>query len=757
MKPEVGNRFMKECRKGRRMSSVLFRWVVVSIGLCSFQIAHAQENIPLGTWRMHISFNEVHTIAFNNEHVFAATENGIMVLDKEEGSVTVYSKLNGLSSAGITSINYDNTTNQLLVGYEDGDLDILKNGTLTNFNGLKNIAVTGSKAIHHIAFKNSMAYFSMDYGVVVFDLARVDIKETWRDLGATGNQLKINQSTFLGDSIFLATANGVLGGNLNDNLLDYNNWKRFVEDDFNGNISVVTTFNTKIFAGIDNSGVHSYTNGTWTLEPYLQGDTFSFLSAAANLIATSSGGVSKVNNDNILSNVSDPLISDPLVAMEDGTTFWIGDHENGLVGNPTGGFEKFLGNGPSGNYTWQLRFDGSSMQVVSGGYTGGFLPLNRAGRKDVFSKGRWENEILPLLDLTDISFNGTRTYTSSFGYGVLRQDGPSSILYDETNSPLENISPGRNVYITSLASSSDGVWIANYLATNTYHLLKPDNSWESFSFSGGVSRYPTSIELDVNGSIWAPQSQSNGGGIFVFNKRENKQTYLTEQANIGGLPNRNVNAIAMDRDGAVWTGTNEGVAYFANPYSIFSTTVNAIRPIFENRYLLQDQKITAIAVDGGNRKWIGTENGVWLFNPTGEELVYNFNTENSPLLSNKIVDIEIDGITGEVFFATDKGIVSFRSDATSGNFSFDAVKIFPNPVTPDFNGTVAISGLITDAIVKITDVSGKLVWQSRAEGGTATWGVRDYTGKRVSTGVYLVFASTEDGSNRVVGKLAVIN
>lgn len=739
------------------MSSVLFRCVVICIALYSFQIAHAQENIPLGTWRMHISFNEVRSIAFNNEKVFAATENGIMVLDKEEGSVTVYSKLNGLSSAGITYINYDNVTNQLLIGYEDGDLDILKDGKLTNFNGLKNISVTGSKAVHHIAFKNDLAYLSMDYGVVVFDLTRGDIKETWRDLDETGSQLKINQSTFLGDSIFLATAKGVLGGNLNDNLLDYNNWKRFTQGDFNGNISVITTFNTKIFAGINNSGVHSYVNGTWTLEPYLQGDTFSFLSATANLIATSSSGVSKVNSANILSDISDPLISTPLVAMEDGTGLWIGDNGNGLVGNPTGVFEKFLGNGPSNNTTWRMRFDGSSIHAIAGGYSSGFLPLSREGRADIFSKGLWNNTTLPMLDLTDISFVGSRTYTSSFGYGVLLEEDESSVLYDETNSPLENISPGRNVYVTSLVSSSDGVWIANYLATNTYHLLKSDNTWESFSFSGGVSRYPTSIALDVNGSVWALQNALNGGGIFVFNKRDNKQTYLTEQPGVGGLPNRNANAIAMDREGIVWLGLSEGVVYFANPYSIFSTNVDAIRPIFENRYLLQDEKITAIEVDGGNRKWIGTERGVWLFNPTGEELVYNFTNENSPLLSNKIVDIEIDNITGEVFFATDKGIVSFRSDATSGNLSFDGVKIFPNPVTPDFNGSVAISGLITDAIVKITDVSGKLVWETRAEGGTATWGVRNFSGKRVSTGVYLVFASNVDGSSKVVGKVAVID
>jgi streptogramin lyase len=521
-------------------------------------------------------------------------------------------------------------------------------------------------------------------------------------------------------------------------------------------VPVIVSFNNTIFSGVNGSGIHTYSDGVWTLESYLQGDTFSFLSASANLTITSSSGISSINSVNGFATITDPLILNPHIAMEDGGTFWIGETGNGLVGNPNTGFEKFLGNGPSNKNTWRLQYDGTSIHALAGGYSSGFLPLNRVGWKDLFTKGLWTNTTNTIFDLTDISFNGTFMYTSSFGYGVLQQDESSMLLYDETNSPLENISPGRNVYVTAMESSPDGVWIANYRATNTYHLLKSDNTWQSFSFSQGVSRYPTAITIDVNGSIWAPQSQLNGGGIFVFNATDNEQVYLTETPSSGGLPNRNVNAVAMDRDGAVWVGMEKGVAYFANPYAIFSSSVNAIRPIFENRFLLQDEKITAIEVDGGNRKWIGTERGVWLFNPTGESMVYNFTSENSPLLSNKIVDIEIDKITGEVFFATDKGIVSFRSDATNGNPTFDAVKIFPNPVTPDFSGNVGISGLTTDAIVKITDVSGKLVFETRAEGGTAVWGVRDYSGNRVSTGVYLVFASTADGSSRVVGKLAVI-
>jgi hypothetical protein len=161
-------------------------------------------------------------------------------------------------------------------------------------------------------------------------------------------------------------------------------------------------------------------------------------------------------------------------------------------------------------------------------------------------------------------------------------------------------------------------------------------------------------------------------------------------------------------------------------------------------------------VDGGNRKWMGTSRGVWLFNPSGEALVYNFTAATTPLLSDSLLDIEVHPATGEVFFATSEGLASYRSAATLSTTSFQTVRIFPNPITRQFSGTVGISGLATDAVVKITDVSGKLIWQTQANGGTATWNGQDYNGRRAATGIYLVFAATPDGGESVVGKLAVI-
>ena len=249
----------------------------------------------------------------------------------------------------------------------------------------------------------------------------------------------------------------------------------------------------------------------------------------------------------------------------------------------------------------------------------------------------------------------------------------------------------------------------------------------------------------------------HSGGITVFYEADNKSVVLTEEEGKGGLPVNAVNAITVDKEGYVWIGTDLGVAYFNDPASVFSGDVNAIKPIYDGRFLLRDDKVTAIAVDGGNRKWIGTERGLWLFNESGEQLIHNFTTTNSPLLSDVIRDIEVSGQTGEVFIATDEGLISFRSDATESEGKFEAVKVFPNPVTSTFIGSIGITGLATDALVKVTDVNGKLVWQMRANGGSASWNLQDVNGRRPSTGVYIVFAVTDDGKDSAVAKIAFVD
>lgn len=740
--------------------------VVLSIVHGRLTMVNSQD-IPIGTWRLHVSYADIHSISITSTKIYAAAPNGVMILDPANddfsSNITTLTKHDGLSSINITQLAFDQPRSQLLITYANGDIDIVRENEIINFNTLKNSpTISGSKRINHIAIQGNFAYLSTDFGVVVFDLVQLAVKETWRDIGTGGTELEINQSTFYNDSIFLATETGVLAGNLNDNLLDYNNWKRFNTGVFNGEIQTITNFNEGVYAAVNESGIYQYDGSTWQIEPYLQSLQYKNFTAGQTLLITTESSLFRVTSADIVTEVEAAhIFENPNIAFEDQNgKLWIGDSQAGLVSDFMDPFYSFTANGPTFSKGLRIHYNAQNkiMYAMSGGFNSALAPLGNEEYVNSFSGGFWNVE----SDLLDKDITGfltdNKVYVASNGYGLQVVHESGTVLFDEMNSPLQNVAAGRNVRVTDIASSSQGVWVTNAGATQPLHLFKSDNTWESFSFpSVTASRYPTNIEVDYLGNVWMILNPSNGGGILVFNKATGQSVYLTDVTNFGGLPAKSVYSIAMDRDGFVWIGTDEGVAYFPDPARVFSPNVNAIKPVFENRFLLRDERVSAIEVDGGNRKWMGTENGVWLFNEFGESQIYNFNAANSPLLSNTIFDLEINSHTGELFIMTDAGIASFRSDATQGENTFSKIKIFPNPVTNQFNGQVGISGLVTDAIVKITDVSGKLVWQSKASGGSASWNVHDYNGRRAATGMYLVFCIAQDGTESMVGKIAVVN
>ncbi len=224
---------------------------------------------------------------------------------------------------------------------------------------------------------------------------------------------------------------------------------------------------------------------------------------------------------------------------------------------------------------------------------------------------------------------------------------------------------------------------------------------------------------------------------------------------VAELPGRLITDLVVDRNGLLWLSGDQGIAYLPNPARVF-TEVVLVKPIFERQFLLRDEYVTCLAVDGGNRKWVGTRNGLWLFSEIGEELVQRFTAENSPLISDVILDIAINPLDGEVFVTTDQGLVSYRGSATEGGSTHQSVEVFPNPVRRSFDGSVGIRGLAEDATVKITTISGVLVNELQAQGSIATWDGRNQTGQAVSAGVYLLFSASADGAETYVGKLAVV-
>ena len=289
-------------------------------------------------------------------------------------------------------------------------------------------------------------------------------------------------------------------------------------------------------------------------------------------------------------------------------------------------------------------------------------------------------------------------------------------------------------------------------------MLNRDGSWQSFQPSISSARFTKEIIIPASNDKWLRVDPQKDGTIVLYNDETDVTSRISRNANEGQILSNLVNDMVEELDGQIWLGTSGGIVYFPTSFELLESNPKsfALRPFFEGFPLLSGQSITSIKVDGGNRKWIGTNDGLWLFGETGESLVFRFTTDNSPLPSDEIIELEIEDRTGEVFIATSKGIVSFRSTATPGTRTHQQVKVFPNPVTRDFTGMVGISGLTNNAIVKITDISGKLIFETTAQGGTATWNGRDYNGRRAATGIYLILSADSSGEETFVGKIAVI-
>ena len=344
-------------------------------------------------------------------------------------------------------------------------------------------------------------------------------------------------------------------------------------------------------------------------------------------------------------------------------------------------------------------------------------------------------------------------------------------IYDESNSTLSGIS--GFVRIGGICFDAAGnMWVTNSGVNTALNVKEKINgTWKAFDLSGYVSvnQAEADIVMDQNNQIWMVLPR--GKGLLVYNYNgtidntsDDQVTTLSNATGNGALSSNNVYSIAVDSTGEIWVGTDKGISVFYNPGNVFvSGSDFDSQQILVNeggfiQPLLASDITSAIAVDGANRKWIGTQNsGVFLMSADGTQQLLNFNASNSPLFSNTINSIAIDQTTGEVYFGTDQGIESYKSNATKGGATYSNVLVYPNPVPSGYNGSIAIRGLAQSSNVKITDISGTLVYSTTAEGGEAIWNGRNFEGEKAQTGVYLVFCASSDGSKRVVAKILFEN
>ncbi|HMP98718.1 MAG TPA: two-component regulator propeller domain-containing protein [Cyclobacteriaceae bacterium] len=727
---------------------------------------HAQTEIPIGSWRSHASGFDLKQLQVSNSRVLASSKQSILIFNKAQQEVQLINKFNRLSAANISAFAYDESRSILLVAYEDGNIDLVSNQGTFNFPQIRNASLTTSKRINHVFIHQQFAYLSADFGVVVFDLQQKAIRETLREIGAGGSSLKINRANVLGDSIFLASEKGVLASRIDGsvNLLDFNNWKRMDAWVLNTNIPDLLVFNNKIYISIPGLGLYTYQTGNWQFELSIEDQDVRALAVGNNKIyLIINGKVFSYDGNLQEENFNAELNANAAIGDIDGS-IWVADAFNGLLRQRNSTTEAIKINGPLRDENWKLQQSALGTIVLHGGYNQSKQGLEQPAQLSIFKDAVWTGR-------SAIAVNGFPALQACNDLVALAETGRSSPAYllacfaenlqayDANWQALDlNTSIFAQSKIVAIKRDADKIWIARYDHPEPLVLYQADGSFNTFSFPQfSVSRYITDINIDALGNIWILTEPAFGGGVLVFNPQQNQMVQLNTQANTGALPDNRVYALSNDREGQVWIGTHQGVCFFRDPAAVFGNNVNAIRPIFENRFLLRDERIYAIAVDGGNRKWISSDNGVWLFSANGESLIQFFDAANSPLPVSAVKHLSIEPRTGEVFFGTDAGLVSYRADATLAANKHEEVKIFPNPVTGNFAGTVGISGLATDVSVKITDIQGKLIFETRANGGTATWNVRDLNGRRVSSGMYMVFSASADGKETHVGKIAVVN
>lgn len=748
------------------MNSFVRRYAVLGalagVGLGGWPLSlYAQSSVPIGTWRTHFSYNQVNHLAVTPERVYAAATNGLFSVSRADGSIRILSKNDGFSDVGVLALAYEPTISALMLAYRSGRIEVLLNGKIRTFDLLQRASEQEAETIYDIHWQGSTAFVSTSQGVRVLTLTAdaLEISASYTRLSATGDPLSIYRATTSADSIFLATDEGVIANVLaiTTNQQDYRTWRRFPPPAafLQSEVRHVTYYDGTLYAAYDGLGLFQRQAGRWQPTELNTARPFRALRATNGaLIAVTDEQVVILNGSAVASR--NPGLAPQDAAVDDQGNLWIADQERGLLQLAKGTFTEFSPSGPASDNLPRVHWTNDRLLA---------LDASPNGRFSAFSQGQWTSYSPATADtrLLDATFdpNERTYYLASFGQGLLQWDGEQQFSVV----PLPN-DPVEEEKFTALAYREGRLWVGRFGDTASLLSFSPrESTWQPVTSPLLQAVYPRQLAVDFSGSVWMvtgsaespdlPGNDVPGNDVLVFNESLNEVQSLLQNVNAADLPGQRITDLVVDRNGLVWIGGDQGIAYIPNPTRVFSEVV-LVKPVFERQFLLRDEYVICLAVDGGNRKWVGTRNGLWLFSETGEELIHRFTPENSPLISDVIRDVTINPLDGEVFVATDRGLVSYRGGATEGSSAHQSVQVFPNPVPSNFGGTVGIRGLAQDATVKITTISGALVRELRAQGGTATWDGRNRAGQPVSTGVYLLFSATADGQETYVGKLAVI-
>lgn len=752
--------------------------------------------IPIGQWRDELPYYYCNSVAEVGNRIYSSTPYALFYFDKDDNSITRITKIQGLSDIGISCIAYNTSTKTLVIAYADANLDLIQNGNIINISDIYRKTILGNKTINSIYCLGNMAYLECGFGIVVLDLVKQEIKETYY-IGSGGTQVNVMSLVKDDkDTLWAATEKGIYKAWYKDpNLANYAVWKKDKRIDTSLMYNTITYFSGTVVANkhrtSGNDSLYRY-NGNWSAWNTWEINPVMNLNSMYNVLVVSYNYFVDVYDQNFtklkMINGYPGAGSFPQDAICDkNQTIWIADSYSGLVSFEMNSdqIKTFNLSGPLTANAFSMSSLGNDLYITPGGYDASFVPLAQPAQIYHFDDANWTNisgvnnpslyGYNNIVSATADPSDPNRVYAATWGYGLLEfYNGILTERYTEANSTLHHHSAGDTGIIRVGGSVFDAhgyQWI-DCSHTNQCLSLKRGNQWTGFTITINNETDLGQILANRYDQVWMQMRYGNlnANSILVFtdngtpdNPNDDLATKLNNTAGNGNIPGTTVFSMAEDKNGEIWVGTESGVGVFYSPDDLFSThPSDCQRPLVQQgqytQYLLESEQVNAIAVDGSNRKWMGTDRGgVYLFSADGTKQVYHFTADNSPLLSNRVTSIAINPLTGEVYFGTDKGVISYKSTATEGSDAFGNVYAYPNPVREGYQGYIAVKGLISNAQVRITDVSGRLVFTGKAEGGQVVWNGTTMNGQRVHTGVYMVFASNETGSEKVVTKILVIN
>lgn len=749
-------------------------------------ILYSQQK-PIGSWTDHLPYQSGTSVTTDGTQIFCGTRTGIFIYNTIDNSITRWSKVNKLNDVVVDKVVYVPTTKTLLIIYENANIDLVKNGRVINLPFIRNNTRVTNKQSNSIYVDEEFAYIAFGFGIVVLDTRKNEISDSYL-FEDNGSEIGINAVYKSNSKIYAATGRGLFEANSNSNLLDFNNWSlsSFKQGT---NFKSLFEFRGVGYAVIEHANADSvYLLSNQSAVDQLSGSRFVTQSSNNNQLTFIKNNQYNLYDENLQlvlqKNINAGTIQGALTLN---STFYVVNTFHPLLkySSDLNSSSRIRPNGPFERNVFAIDAEDGKVWAVSGGHDFSYNNTNRLTRIYALEDGTWNNfiefstpSLSGIFDVVTVSINPNnpdQVFFGTWGNGLLEWNSQLPFTrYMEEGTGL-SVRPARTDFKWVGAADiefdkDDNVWISKPYNSSCLTVKRPNGTWVEFNFSQFITSEETAVKellITDNGHKWIALPSLNEIIVFddngtIDNRSDDRQVLLGQEEGQGNLPGIRGITFEQDLDGAIWIGTSDGIAVYYSPENVFqSNGRDAERVLIDDgenvEVLLENTPISDIEIDGSNQKWIATiGSGVFLLSEDGQEQIHNFTTANSPLVSDNILSIAIDDESGEVYFATGQGIVSYRGDAISGRENFNDIKVFPNPVRPDYNGPIAISGLMANTTLKITDINGTLVNEIESQGGQVLWYGTNFSGEEVSTGVYLLFVSGEDEEDQLktqVGKL----